>query len=162
MQLSLLCTFLPSVALRMTIVILYAFYAVLSVYQSGYADTQWLLFKIYLLSGYVDMRILSDKGDTQIRSDWVSVFLRIRVSAYPPIFRGCFKMQGIQQFSLLLSGGSRERPPCAPFFLNQTEAQRAEKNCFWDWPPPLNWRSGCATAFQCNTCVEWNNDGNLQ
>ena len=64
----------------MTIVILYAFYAVLSVYQSGYADTQWLLFKRYLLSGYVDM--LSDKGDTQIRSDWVSVFLRIRVSTY--------------------------------------------------------------------------------
>ena len=66
----------------MTIVILYAFYAVLSVYQSGYADTQWLLCKRYLLSGYVDMRILSDKVDTQIRSDWVSVFLRIRVSTY--------------------------------------------------------------------------------
>ena len=80
--LTLICTFLPSVALRMTVVILYAFYAVLSVYQSGYADTQWLLFKRYLLSGYVDMRILSDKVDTQIRSDWVSVFLRIRVSTY--------------------------------------------------------------------------------
>ena len=67
----------------MTIVILYAFYAVLSVYQSGYADKQWLLFKRYLLSGYVDIRILySDKGDTQIRSDWVSVFLRIHVSTY--------------------------------------------------------------------------------
>ena len=154
MQLSLLCTFLPSVALRMTIVILYAFYAVLSVYQSGYVDTQWLLFKRYLLSGYVDMRIRSDKVDTQICSDWVSAYPRIH------LFLGvALKWQGIQQFSLLLSGGSRERPPRAPLFLNQTEAQRAEKNCFWDWPPPpllpppLNWRSGSATAFQCNTCV---------
>ena len=131
MQLSLLCTFLPSVALRMTIVILYAFYAVLSVYQSGYVDTQWLLFKRYLLSGYVDMRIRSDKVDTQICSDWVSAYPRIH------LFLGvALKWQGIQQFSLLLSGGSRERPPRAPLFLNQTEAQRAEKNCFWDWPPP--------------------------
>ena len=27
-----------------------------------------------------------------------------------------------------------EGPPC-PLFLNQTEAQRAKKNCFWNWPP---------------------------
>ena len=80
MQLSLLCTFLPSVALRMTIVILYAFYAVLSVYQSGYADTQWLLFKRYLLSGHVDTRICTE-------------YPCIPVSTYPPIFSGCVKVR---------------------------------------------------------------------
>ena len=42
MQLSLLYDFLPSVALTMThtVDILYCFYAVLSVYGSGYADTR--------------------------------------------------------------------------------------------------------------------------
>ena len=78
MQLSLLYTFLPSVALRMTVRhTLSAFYGVLKVCIE------------------VNMQIRSDyyfkdiyyKVDTQMRSDWVS--------AYPPIVRGRLKWQGI-------------------------------------------------------------------
>ena len=71
-------------------VILYIFYAVLSVYQSGYVDTQWLLFKRYFLSGYMDTWICSDKVDTWIRSEWVSAYARIH------LFLGvALKWQGI-------------------------------------------------------------------
>ena len=77
------------------------------------------------ISGYVDMWICSHKVDRWIHSDSVSAYPRIYL-----LLGIALKWQGIHQFSLLLSGGSRERPPRAPLFLNQTEAQRAEKNCF--------------------------------
>ena len=41
-------------------------------------------------SGYEDTQSKSEYVDTQIRSDWVS--------AYPAIFRGCFKVAGYLQF----------------------------------------------------------------
>ena len=67
----------------------------------------------------------------------VTEYLCFCVSAYPPIFRGCFKMQGIQQFSLLLSGGSRERPPVPSFFKTKLRPKGPKKIVFETGLPPL-------------------------